>query len=96
MARYRIDEDASAVSIEVTEAGGRQDQLMGAFGECQAGQCSCPTNEYEKMASIEVEQAGDLIRIRLEPKPGEKMDTSEIAACLDYTTAKVAETKANV
>ncbi len=93
MARYRIDERESAVSIEVTEAGGRQDQLMEAFGECQAGQCSCPTNEYEKLASMEVEQAGDLIRIRLEPKPGEKIDTTEIAACLDYTTAKVAETE---
>jgi hypothetical protein len=92
VARYRIDKDESAVSIEVTEAGGRQDELMEAFGECQTGQCSCPTNEYEKLASIEVEQGGDLIHIRLQPKPGEKIDTSEIAACLDFTTAKVAET----
>ncbi len=92
MARYRIDERESAVSIEVTEAGGRQDQLMEAFGECQAGQSSCPTNEYEKLASMEVEQAGDLIRIHLEPRPGEKIDTTEIAACLDYTTARAAET----
>ncbi len=45
MARYRIDEGESAVSIEVTEAGRRQDQLMEALGECQAGECSCPTNE---------------------------------------------------
>lgn len=96
MARYRIDEQESAVSIEVTDLGERQDQLMEAFGECQAGQCSCPTNEYEKLASMEFQQAGDLIRIRLEPKPGEKIDTSEIAACLDYTTtAKGAKTKAD-
>jgi hypothetical protein len=92
VARYRIDEDESAVSIEVTEAGGRQDELMGAFGECHAGQCSCPTNEYEKLASMEVERAGDLIRIRLQPKPGEKIDTSEIAACIVFTTAMVTET----
>jgi hypothetical protein len=49
----------------------------------------------EKLGSMEVEQAGDLIRIRLQPKPGEKIETSEIAACLDYTTAKVAETIPN-
>lgn len=89
MAKYRIDEKESTVSIEVAEVGGHQDQLVQAFGECQAGQCSCPTNEYEKLASMEVEQGEDLIRIRLEPKPGEKFNTSEIAACLDYTTAKV-------
>jgi hypothetical protein len=92
MARYRIEEKESAVSIEVTEAGGQQDQLLEAFGECQAGQCSCPTDEYKKLALMDVQQAGDLIRLRLEAKPGEKIDTSEIAACLDYVTAKLTET----
>jgi hypothetical protein len=42
-----------------------------------------PTNEYEKLASMAVEQTGDVIRIRLEPKPGMQMDTTEVAACLD-------------
>jgi hypothetical protein len=93
MARYRIDEKEPAVSIEVTEVGGHKDWLMEAFDECQAGQCSCPRNEYEKLASMAVEQAGDMIRIRLEPKPGEKIDTTEVAACLDYTTTKVAESQ---
>ncbi len=93
MARYRIDEKESIVSIEVGEVAGHQDQLVEAFGECQAGQCSCPTNEYDKLASMQVEQDEDRIRLRLEPKPGEKFDTSEIAACLDYTTAKVAQAK---
>lgn len=91
MARYRIDEGESTVSVEVAEVDGHQDQLMKAFGECQAGECSCPTNEYEKLASMEVEQGEDLIRLRLEPKPGEKLDTSEIAACLNYTTSKIAQ-----
>ena len=93
MARYRINEEQSAVSIEVTEVEGHQDRLMEAFEECQAGVCTCPTDEYAKLASMEVHQAGDLIQLRLEPKPGEKFDTSEIAACLDYTTAKVAKAK---
>jgi len=28
-----------------------------------------------------------VIRIRLEPKAGQVLDTRQIAACLDYTTA---------
>jgi hypothetical protein len=92
MARYRIEEKESTISIEVTETGGHQDQLLEAFGECQAGQCLCPTDEYQKLAAMDVQQAGDLIRIRLEAKPGEKFDTAEIAACLDYTTSRLAET----
>ncbi len=93
MARYRVQEMESTVSIEVTEAAGQQDQLLEAFGDCQGGHCSCPTDEYRKLAAINIEQSGDVIRLRLEAKPGEKFDTSEIAACLDYTTAKLTETK---
>jgi hypothetical protein len=94
VARYRVEEEESIVSIEVTTARGQQDQLLEAFGECQAGHCSCPTDEYQKLAAMDVEQSGDVIRLRLEAKPGEKFDTSEIAACLDYTTAKLTEPKA--
>jgi hypothetical protein len=85
MARYRIKEEESAVAIEVTEVGGHQDELLQAFGACQAGQCSCPTDEYQKLASMDVEQDPDAIRIRLQTKPGEKLDAAEIAACLDHT-----------
>lgn len=95
MARYRIDQEGSAVSVEVTQPRERQAQVLEAFGECQAGRCSCPTDEYQKLASMDIEQADDLIRLRLEPKPGEELDTSEIAACLDYTTAQEAEVTTN-
>jgi hypothetical protein len=93
MARYRVQEKESTVSIEVTEAAGQQDQLLEAFGECQAGHCSCPTDEYQKLAAMHVEQSGDVIHVRLEAKPGEKLDTTEIAACLDYSTARLTQTK---
>lgn len=89
MARYEVEEKASTVSIEVSDVSGQEHQLLQAFGECQSGQCSCPTDEYAKLASMKVEQFGDRILIQLEPKPGERLDITEIAACLDYTTDKV-------
>jgi hypothetical protein len=46
MARYRIDDEDASVSIEVTDVAGQEQELLEAFGECQAGQCSCPTDEY--------------------------------------------------
>lgn len=62
--------------------------MLEAFGECQEGRCSCPTEEYLKVAAMEVHPAGNRIAIRLEAKPGTTLDTSEIAACLDYTVGK--------
>lgn len=91
MTRYRIDGDGTSVSIEVSEARGEQDQLLAAFGECQEGRCSCPTDEYQKLASIDVQTSADVIRLQLESKPGETIDTSQIAACLEYTMATVTQ-----
>ena len=89
MARYRLTEEPkSAVAIEITEVAGKRDQLLGALAACKAGECSCPTDEYKKLNSMDIDTSDDRIRLRLEPKSGEKFDLSEIAACLDYTTAK--------
>ena len=59
------------------------------LGECQAGQCSCPTNEYEKVEAMDVESSADAIAIRLRAKPGTEFDTREIETCLHYTVTKV-------
>lgn len=91
MARYRIAETGPGISIELTAVGDHSAQLLAAFSDCRSGSCSCPSNEYEKLARLEVEQTEDAIRLRLDAKPGEKFDTSKIAACLEYTTAEVAE-----
>lgn len=86
MAKYRIREQETAVGVEVIDVGEKKDRFLEAFAQCQSGSCDCPTDEYAKLASMEVQDADDSISIRLDTKPGEKLDTSEIAACLDYTT----------
>ena len=91
MARYRIDEDEAAVSIELTDLAGRQEQLLEAFRECQEGRCTCPTDEYRKVASMDVDADRDRIAIRLASKPGQRLDSSEIDACLDHTVGKVGD-----
>lgn len=88
MAQYEIKEDNAGVSIELTSVTGQEQSLLKTFGECQAGQCSCHTDEYEKLASMKIAQAPDRIELRLEAKPGEHFHVDEIEACLDYTTEK--------
>ena len=51
--------------------------------------------KYDKLESMEVEPGENLLRMRLEPKPGEKLGTSQIAACLNYTTAAIALRSSN-
>jgi hypothetical protein len=89
--RYRIDEDEGVVSIELTDLAGRQDEMLEAFRECQEGRCTCPTEEYRKVASMDVDADRDRIAIRLSSKPGERLDSSEIDTCLDHTVGKVGD-----
>lgn len=89
--RYKIETDKNRVDIEVTETGGKQDKLLAAFQQCQQGRCACPTREYSKLESLEIEADEDSIRLKLESKPGEKFNESEIGKCLEYTRAKMSE-----
>ena len=89
MARFRIREGKTAVLVELTGVGAKKGQFLEGFAACQAGQCACPTDEYSKLAAMDVTVAADSIQVRLQAKPGEKLDASQIETCLDYTTTKL-------
>ena len=89
MTRYRIREDQSGVSIDLAEVGGSPDELLSAFEECASGQCSCPTYQFEKLASMDVHRNEDQIALLLESRYGTRFDPSAIAACLDHTVNRI-------
>jgi hypothetical protein len=77
------------LEIEVSNVQGKEDQLLEAFQECAEGRCSCPTQEYEKLEDLQVEQDAQKITLRLTAKDGQSFDQSEIDRCLDYTEERV-------
>jgi len=87
--KYKIESTESEVNIEVTETKGKQEKLLQAFQECQEGRCTCPTQEYSKLDSLEIEGDEDTIRLKLKSKSNVKFDESEIGKCLEYTKGKV-------
>ena len=91
MTDYRIDEAHEEVTIRVTEASGHEQELLEAFEECRDGHCTCPTDEYQKLAEMDVATTGDEISLRLVPKAGERFDVGEIAVCPEHTTSKLQE-----
>ncbi len=79
------------IEIDVTDVEGKRDQLLEAFQECSEGRCTCPTNEYQKLETLEVIDAGDAIHLSLRARPNEQIDTAEIEKCLEYTKQRVSE-----
>jgi hypothetical protein len=89
MTRYQIREKQSAVSIDLTDVGGHHDELLNAFEDYATGQCSCPTDQFEKLASMDVQRNAEQIVVRLESREGARFDPSAIAACLDHTVNRI-------
>ncbi len=89
--KYKIQPDDDRIDIEISETAGKQEELLRAFEDCQQGRCGCPTREYSKLDSLEIESGEDIIRLKLKSRPGQSFDESEIGKCLEYTTGKLAD-----
>lgn len=87
--KSRVTRQSNGVQIQVSEVGEHADQLMEAFQECREGRCSCPTTEYDKVASIDVAQSEDGISLTVTSKDGTQIDVAEIEKCLAHTKQRI-------
>ncbi len=84
-----VKSSSEGLTIEVSEISGKQEQLLAEFQACQEGRCSCPTKEYEKLDSLNIEAANGKVCLSLKPKLGQVIDGNEIQKCLDHTEKKL-------
>ena len=87
--KYSIDEKVDGLAISVDDVIDKKEKLLQAFQECQQGRCSCPTEEYKKLDSLEIEHNDESIELRLKAKRGTKINKAEINKCLVYTAERV-------
>lgn len=83
--KHEVGKRNDGLDIKITDVEGKEGQLLEAFQECQEGRCSCPTDEYKKLESLEVEVGDGKIDLRLTAKSGQALDEAEIERCLNYT-----------
>lgn len=89
--KYNIRESEAGIDIDVIDVGDKQQELLTAFQACQSGQCSCPTDEYEKLDAFAIteDEGGENIHLHLSAKPGMHIESAEIDRCLSYTVQQV-------
>ena len=85
MTAYVLEREGPEMVIRIIGVDDRKDPLLQAFGECRDGACDCPTEEFDKLATVEVISDEEGIVIRLRPMPGESLTDSEIDACVRWT-----------
>jgi len=86
--KYQIQQKEGELTIGIDGAASGNPKLLDAFQECREGRCDCPTDEYDKLEGIQVEQTKDHLSLRLKVKPGQSLDGNAVAACMDHTLKK--------
>ena len=89
--KSKIDSNKQGVDINITDVQGHKQELLESFQACQEGKCSCPTREYTKVESIDIENSEDSIQLKIKAKIGKTIDRSEIEKCLQHTAKKIAK-----
>ena len=84
-----IKSDSEGMTIEVSEIAGKEKQLLSEFQACQEGRCACPTDEYTKLNTLEINNSVGKITLRLAGKSGQVFEKAEIEKCLDHTERKL-------
>ena len=87
--KHEINECKSGLDITIDDMKNKRNELLKAFQECQEGKCSCPTEEYKNLESLEIEETTENITLHLKYKEGTKININEINKCLEHTERKV-------
>lgn len=89
--KSRITTNKNGIDIDITELEGKKEELLEAFQECSEGRCTCPTQEYEKMETLNIIDTEKSIQLSIKSKDNEVIDTREINKCLEYTKNKISK-----
>ena len=87
--KYKIDEHKNGLDISINDVKDKKNKLLEVFQECKEGRCSCPTEEYKKLDSLNIEDNDESINLHLKSKDGTKIDKDEINKCLEYTKKRI-------
>jgi hypothetical protein len=89
----RIIKNENGVEIEIEDLQGKTQELTEAFQECTEGRCTCPTQEYEKVETLEIAGTDHLIKMSIKVKENQEIDPQEIEKCIEYTRQRIFEGK---
>ncbi len=87
--KIRIDQAQHGMDILVGELGDNQQEMLEAFQACQEGRCTCPTDEYKKLESLDIQPGDDSLTLHLTVKAGQTLEPAEIEKCLHHTRDQV-------
>ena len=87
--KHEIKQQNENLTIKISDIKDKQNELLSSFESCQQGKCDCPTNEYKKLDSMDINSNDNDLVINLKSKKGQVFSKSEIEKCIEFTVNKI-------
>ncbi|MEG3640985.1 hypothetical protein [Magnetococcus sp. PR-3] len=84
--KYDIKQNGASLAIDIqTDASEEKAALLQQFQACQSGQCTCPSDAYNQLDKMDVQQVNGHIKIEMTAKEGMQLKAGEVARCIAFT-----------
>lgn len=87
--KHTVEKTDAGLRITAAVATDKQAALLEEFNKCASGTCSCPTPQYGRLQTINVQAQPGGVSVELTAKAGEIIDTEDIERCLEHTAKQV-------
>lgn len=79
--KIKSEQVGQSLIVNIDEIADKQ-AILDTIQGCADGSCACSTDEYQKVASIEILPGAKSIQLNIEVKAGEVIDPNCISECL--------------
>ena len=88
--KCHIEIKDAGLSIRIDEvAGGQEQALLEAIGQCRQSAWACPSGECMNIGTMEGRSGDGSVSLTLTPRPGARLDPVGIKECMTYMLQQV-------
>lgn len=82
--KFLIEKQDREVVIRFEQLGGQAQAVIDAMGRCRQSAWACSSGECMKIADMETCADGNVLAVRLKPRPDAELSVAGLGECLKY------------
>lgn len=88
MADYQLAQRGDDFVVSIVGYDGPRLPLLTAFDDCQAGRCSCASDEIDHLADVDADEDAGRIELTLRARPGARLDRDAVTRSVESTLTR--------
>lgn len=86
--RFTLKERKDHIQVRLSDVGNSANSFLKEFHTCRSGECTCNSEHFEDLESMEIQKTGSRLILNLYPKDGSSLQISQLRSLLDHSIQK--------